>query len=118
MKQVVWIAAGCLGSWLLAALAFGHALELFLGMFGPCAAAVATWIALDRASRQGPARVSAVMMGAFGAKMVFFGAYVVVVTRLWPLEFAPFAASFAIYFLGLQAAVATWLRGKTVPQTS
>lgn len=118
MKQGVWIVAACVGSWLLAAVAFGYALELFLGMLGPAVASVATWLAIERAHRQDPARVSAVMMRAFGLKMLFFGAYVVVITRLWPLEFAPFAASFGLYFLGLQTVKATLLRGLTIPQAS
>lgn len=118
MKQLVWIAAGCLGTGVVAALAFGYALEILLGMLGPLTASVATWIAIDRAHRRDPARVTTVLMRAFGAKMLFFGAYVVLVARLWLLELTPFATSFAIYFLGLQAVLASRVRALMVPQAS
>ena len=44
MKQGVWMAAGSLGSWLVAAAVAGHAFEVFLGMAGPLVAAAGTWI--------------------------------------------------------------------------
>jgi hypothetical protein len=118
MMQLVWIAAGCLGTGLVAALAFGYALEIFAGMFGPLVASGATWIAIERTYRRDPARVSGVLMRAFGAKMLFFGAYVVLAVRVLALDVVPFAAAFAAFFLGLQAVVASLARGLMAPQAS
>jgi len=59
-----------------------------------------------------------VLMRAFGAKMLFFGVYVVAVTRTWAIEIAPFFAAFAVYFVGLQVVKAMLLRSLTAPQAS
>ena len=118
MKQVVWITAGCVGSWAVVSLAVGHPWALLAGMLAPLLAAIATWSAIERAHQRNPAHVTAVLMRAFGAKMLFFGVYVVAVTRTWVLEAAPFFAAFAVYFLGLQVVMALLLRSLAAPQAS
>lgn len=118
MKQIVWMAAGCIGSWLVATLLMGQARELFLGMLGPLVASTGTWMALIRAYRQDPSRVTGVLMRAFGAKMVFFSVYVLIAARVGSLDVVPFVASFAVYFIGLQVVMAAFVRGLTVPQAS
>ena len=47
-------------------------------MFGPLAAAAVSWVLTERTYTREPERLTALMIGAFGAKMVFFGAYVAV----------------------------------------
>jgi len=118
MKQVVWMAAGCVGSWLVAAALLDRSTELLLGMAGPLVAAAGTWIAVERAHRQDPARVTRLMMAAFGLKMLFFGAYVVAVSRVPGLDLVAFGAAFFVYFVVLYVVQAFLLRGLTVPQAS
>jgi hypothetical protein len=91
-------------TWLLAAVAAGQAVaEIAFGMVGPLGAAVASWVAYERTFRREPARLTAVMVTALVLKMVFFGAYVVVLVRVAGLRAEPFAISFAAYFIGLHA---------------
>jgi hypothetical protein len=79
------------------------------GMIGPLLAVAATWIAVKRAHRRGPAAVQRVMLGAFFAKFVFFGVYVVVMIKVFKFEAVPFVLSFAVSFLGLYALQAVML---------
>jgi hypothetical protein len=50
------------------------------------------------------------MAAAFGAKLVFFGAYVAIALRLLMLRPVPFVVSFTSYFIGLYALEAFYLR--------
>jgi F0F1-type ATP synthase assembly protein I len=79
------------------------------GMIGPLVAVAATWFAVRRAHRRDPAGVQRVMLGAFFAKFVFFGVYVVVMIKVFNFEAVPFVLSFAVSFLGLYALQAVML---------
>ena len=79
------------------------------GMIGPLVAVVVTWIAVTRTHRRNPAGVQRVMIGAFFAKFVFFGIYVVVMIKAFKLEPVPFVVSFAVSFLSLYALQAVLL---------
>jgi hypothetical protein len=118
MKQVMWMVAGCVGSWLVAATLFGRTSELFLGMIGPLLTSAATWAAIERTHRRAPAQVTGLMMGALMAKLLFFGAYVVVVSRVPGIDLPTFGASFFVYFVALYIAQAFLIRGLGVPQAS
>lgn len=118
MKQVGWMVAGCVGSWLFAAAVSGRPAEWFLGMLAPLAATASTWWLIDRVHRVDPARVTSVLLRAFGAKLVFFGAYVIVVSRLWPMDIALFGAAFTAYFVALYAVHAVLLHGLGAVQMS
>jgi uncharacterized membrane protein YozB (DUF420 family) len=118
MKQVVWMAAGSLGGWLVAAAVTGFSSEVFLGMAGPLVAAAATWLLVERTQRQDPSKVTRALMTAFAAKMLFFGVYVVAVSRVPQLNLAAFGAAFLVYFVVLYVVQAFLLRGLTVPQAS
>jgi hypothetical protein len=118
MKQVGWMAAGCIGSWLIASSLTGRPTELFLAMAGPLLAAAATWIAVERTQRQNAAGVSRVLMSAFALKMLLFGGYVVAVSRVPGVDLAFFGAAFFVYFVVLYVVQAILLRGLTVPQAS
>ncbi len=50
-------------------------------MIAPLVIAVGTWVAVERTHQANPSAVTAVMMGGFLGKMVFFGAYVVIVLQ-------------------------------------
>ena len=118
MKQVVWMAAGCIGSWLIAAALFSRSSEVFFGMAGPLVAAVATWVLVDRTHRQDPSRVTGLLMTAFALKMLFFGLYVVAVSRVPGLDLRVFGVSFFVYFVVLYVVQAFLLRGLTATQAS
>ena len=118
MKQVTWMAAGCVGSWLVAAMLFERTSELFLGMIGPLATSAATWVAIERTHRRTPAQVTGLMMGAMMAKLLFFGAYVVAVSRVPGIDLQAFGISFFVYFVALYIVQAFLIRDLGVPQAS
>ncbi len=118
MKQIGWMAAGCLGSWIIATAFLGVRIEVLLGMIGPLVAAVGTCLAVQRAARRDPARVTRVLMAAFGLKLLFFGAYVVGVSRMPGIDLATFAVAFFAYFAVLYVVQAFLVRGLTAPRPS
>jgi hypothetical protein len=101
---------GSLVTWLAAAVSFGRGIELLLGMAAPLVVAAGTWVAVERTYRLNPPAVTAVMMGGFLGKMLFFGAYVVVVLRGLAVQPEPFVISFTAYFIGLYLVEAIWLK--------
>jgi hypothetical protein len=116
MKSVWGMAAGAVVTWLIvAALQPDVASAAFFGMSGPLAAVVVTGILAVRAARVSQARVTSLLLGAFFAKMLFFGAYVVVVLRVVGVDAQPFAVSFTAYFVALYAAEAVLLRRLSAP---
>ena len=118
MKQAGWMSAGCLGSWLIAAGIAGYSTELVLGMVGPLVAAIATWLLVERTHRQDPSKVTGLLMTAFAVKMLFFGAYVVAISRVPQLNVVAFGAAFFSYFVVLYIVQAFLLRGLTVRHTA
>ena len=103
MKTVAWMVATSVTSWLaVAALVDERARPATLvGMLGPLAAATASWLMAERTWRRDPQGLTPLMIGAFGGKMVFFGAYVAVMLKGLSLPPVPFVASFTGYFIGL-----------------
>jgi hypothetical protein len=83
--------------------------ELWLGMLGPLAAAVLSWIAMARKYRGNPDRLTALMIKAFGTKMIFFAGYITVLVVFGSAEPVPFVCSFAFYFVALHTAEAIGL---------
>ena len=112
MRLVSWMAGACAAS---AALAVGiagpaYAPEVLLGMFGPLAETITSWVVAEQVYRRRPERLTAVMITAFAGKLVFFGAYVTVMLKLLALRPAPFMASFTGYFIALHFVEALALR--------
>ncbi|MCC7417627.1 MAG: hypothetical protein IT176_10840 [Acidobacteria bacterium] len=112
MKPIAWMAGASVGTWLAAAAVAGAGVrrDILLGMLGPLAIACGTWAVMVRAYRVNPQRLTAVMMGAFGVKLVLFGAYVAVMIRSAAVQPVPFVASFTAYFIGLYALEALFLK--------
>jgi len=112
MSPLVWMGTVSWASWGVVAMAtagrFGP--EVLLGMAGPLACAVASWVAYERAHRAAPGRLTQVMITALAVKMVFFGGYLVVVLRVLAMRPVPFVVSLAAYFIGLHAMEALFLR--------
>lgn|SRR5690606_31737539 len=115
MKPIGWMAGTSLVSWLavMAVDRDGHP-EVLYGMLGPLLSACATWVAIQTAHRSAPARLTAVLIAGFAAKMVFFGVYVAVMLRVLELRPVPFVVSFTGYFLALYAMEALFLKRLTV----
>jgi hypothetical protein len=88
----------------------GYAPEVWLGMFGPLAETIVSWVVAEQVFRRRPERLTAVMITAFAGKLVFFGAYVAVMLKVLSLAPAPFMASFTAYFVALHFVEALALR--------
>ena len=103
MKPVWWMVGLGVVSWLAAATIPGveSDVEILCGMIAPLAGAVATWVLVLRTYPARPERLTPRMVAAFGGKVVFFGAYVTVMLRVFSLEPLPFVTSFTTYFIAL-----------------
>jgi hypothetical protein len=99
-------------SWLVTAAIGGPAAgrDALLGIAGPLAAATGSWLLVERTHRRSPDAVTAVLIGAFGIKLVFFGAYVAVALRLLGARPIPFVLSFTAAFLAVYLIEALSLR--------
>jgi hypothetical protein len=112
MKMVAWISLTSVACWLaaVALLRGAMALELLLGMIGPLAAVAVSWVVTEAAFKRNPATVTSTMTLAFGAKMVFFAAYVTGAIGVLRVQPQPFVISFVCYFVTLYIAEAVLLR--------
>lgn len=111
-RPVMWMIGAALVCWVAATAAFGaetHVATL-LGIAGPLLVAVVTWRLAEQAYRRDPASLTGLMMGAFVAKMVFFGAYVVLVVKGLAQPPTPFAVSFTAAFIAVYAIEALALK--------
>ena len=120
MKFVWWMLGGSVVSAVAITLLVGSKLatDVWLGMIGPLTAAIGTWIAVERAHKRDPQRLSKVVLTAFAAKMVFFGGYVTTVVGGGFVHPIPFVISFISYFLALHCAVAIGLYRLSVEDIS
>jgi hypothetical protein len=99
MKPVFWLALGSVLSAALLGVRFGS--EVWLGMLGPLMVVSTTWVLTERVYKTDPTRVTALIITAFAGKLVFFGGYVALAIGVLGVQPAPFAASFAGYFIAL-----------------
>jgi hypothetical protein len=110
MKGAGWMAAAAVASALAATAGAGYGLEIACGMLAPLLAASVSWVIIERVWRRDPARLTGVMMTAFAAKVVFFGAYVAVMLKVVNLRPVPFVVSFTSYFIALYVTEAMLMR--------
>jgi hypothetical protein len=112
MKPVGWMAAASLGSGLLAMAIVGRqtGAAVLLGMVAPLAAVSVSWVLTERTYKRDPQRLTGMMIGAFGAKMLFFGAYIALMLEVVALRPVPFVASFTGYFIALYLTEALLMR--------
>jgi hypothetical protein len=112
MKLVWWMLAGSFltASGLTFLIGPGIRPELWLGMLGPLASAVVSWIAMQRQHNRRPEGLTALMIKAFAAKMVFFAGYITVLVSFDLVQPIPFVVSFAGYFIALHMVEAIGLR--------
>jgi hypothetical protein len=84
--------------------------EVLLGMLAPLAAAGVSWVLIERTYRRNPEGLTPLMIGAFGVKILFFGAYTAVMLEVVGLRPVPFVASFTTYFIALYLTEALLMR--------
>jgi len=112
MKLIWWMLSGSVLSSIVVTLLFGAdiRLEVWLGMLGPLAAALVSWIAMERQYLRNPAGMTSLLIKAFAAKMVFFAGYVTVLLSSGLVQPIPFVISLMAYFISLHAIEAIGLR--------
>ena len=88
----------------------GFWMAVVLGVVGPLAAVLVTWMVVKRIWRARPELLTGVMVAGFAGKMVFFGAYVTAMLTLVALPAIPFVISFTISFIALYAMEAVWMQ--------
>jgi hypothetical protein len=106
------MAGAGVAAWLAATAMYGaqsHVATL-LGMAGPLVVAVVTWLMAERTYRRDATALTGLMIAGFVGKMVFFGAYVAVVIKVWSQPAVPFAVSFTGSFIALHLIEALALR--------
>lgn len=101
MKRGGWSLAASLLACVAVTLLGAPGREVLFGMVGPFAVSVASGALVERVYRRDPERLTSVMVAAFGAKMVFFAAYVAVMLKLLALRPVPFMTSFTAFFVAL-----------------
>jgi hypothetical protein len=101
MKLIWWMLSGSvLSSLILTILPGAEARrEVWLGMLGPLASALASWIAMERQHIRRPEGLTGLMIKAFAAKMIFFAGYITVLLSARLVRPIPFVISFLGYFL-------------------
>jgi hypothetical protein len=111
MKLFWWMLSGSVLSAIVLSLLLDAdiRLEIWLGMLGPLASALVSWIIMERQYRRRPAGMTSVMIKAFAAKMVFFAGYVTVLLSIDLVQPIPFIVSFTAYFILLHATEAIGL---------
>jgi hypothetical protein len=109
MKPVWWMAGLSAATAVLAStLAPGQ--EIWLGMLAPVVVVSVSWVLAARTFAHRPERLTSVMMTAFAAKLVLFGAYVALAIGVLHVRAVPFIVSFAAYFISLHMAEAVCLQ--------
>lgn len=112
MSRLLWMAAGCVASWLVLSVVLGGTAlrDVGFGMVGPLAAASGSWVMIERTFRRDPARMTSLMYQSLLLKMVLFAGYIVAGVQGLSLHPTAFVVSFAGYFLALHVTEAIWLR--------
>jgi hypothetical protein len=84
--------------------------DWLLGLAAPLVVAGVSWVLMERTYRHRPEKLTSLMVAGFVGKMVFFGAYVAVMIRVFSVRAVPFTASFAGSFIVLHITEALYLR--------
>ena len=84
--------------------------DVLLGMLAPLGAAGLSWVVVERTFKRDPQQLTALMIGGFVAKMLFFAAYVAVMLEVVGVRPVPFVVSFTAYFIALYLTEALLMR--------
>lgn len=103
MKLVWWMLSGSILTALILTVLIRpeNRLELWIGMLGPLSSSVASWVAMHRKYIRRPDGLTALMIKAFAAKMIFFAVFITVLVSFGWVKPIPFVISFVGYFLAL-----------------
>ena len=112
MKLVWWMLSGSILTALILTIPMKpeYRLELWIGMAGPLCSAIVSWMAMHRQYCRRPEGMTALMIKAFAAKMIFFAGYITVLVSLGWVQPIPFVVSFVCYFILLHGMEAFGLR--------
>src|SRR2546428_1253986 len=112
MRQIAYMAAASLSTWMGAAVIVDRrtSLEILFGMLGPLAAVSGTRFLAAWIYRERPEELMGLMIAAFLLKMVFFGGYVAIMLQVARVRPVPFVVSFTSYFIWLYLIVAPYLK--------
>ena len=80
-----------------------YQMEIFLGWFLPTVAGIATIYFILEAAKKGAQFVTKSLGVGFLFKMIYYGATILLIIRIYSFEPIPFIISFAGFFLGLHA---------------
>ena len=78
-----------------------YGLELFLGWILPVLAGTVTLYFIGSAAQKDPFLVTKTLAKGFALKMVYYGATILTLFKLYSFEPIPFICSFSGFFLGL-----------------
>lgn len=84
--------------------------EAGYALAAPLVCGVGSWLVTARVHASNPSKVTGALLVGFGAKALVFGAYVALAVRGLGLRPAPFALSFAGFFIATYAVEALFLR--------
>ena len=103
MKLAFWMPAGSILSALILTfvLRADIRIELWLGMLGPLAMAVVSWIAMEWQYARRPQDMTRLLIKAFVVKAAFFAIYIVILLGLKVVQPFSFIISFACYYFCL-----------------
>ena len=112
------VGASALGWLALVAVAGPDGLKaVTVGTAGPLVATVVSWLAVVRAHARAPGQVHGAMLRFFGAKVVFFGAFVTAAVTWLGLGTRMFVVSFATQYIMLHFMEAFYLHRLFAGQT-
>lgn len=86
------------------------AVEIGVGILAPLVVALGSWRLMENAYRRSPEQLSRLMVRAFAAKLVFFGAYMTVAVVALALDPTWFVSAFAVSFVVLHLTEALQLQ--------
>jgi len=109
MRLLWWMVSGSMISAAILTVLLDAKAEIWLGMAGPLAGALTSWIAIKRQHAKNPGLVTRLLIKAFAAKMIFVAVYVAVFLKIGLVQPTPFVISFLVYFIGLHSMEAAGL---------
>ena len=77
--------------------------EIFFGWLGPAIAWLGSTFMTIRAAKKDPHSVTKSLQIGFLIKLIYYGAFIIVIFQLYGFEPVPFMCSFSGFFLGLHA---------------
>jgi hypothetical protein len=107
---VWWMIGLSLVSAVVASAVVDNGRSVWLGMLAPLVVASVSWVVMERVYKLNPQRLNSVMMSAFAAKLVFFGAYVALALTAFGVRPVPFVISLTGYFIALHLVEAILLK--------